>query len=142
MKSPRYLLAVLCGGLFANVLAASEAKSSADAALIARGDYLIEKIGLCADCHSPRNQRGEFIREAYLGGAPLGFAPTVPMPVWAPTAPPIAGLPTMTDAQAVKFLMTGERPDGSQPRPPMPAFRYNEEDARAAVAYLRSLAKK
>ncbi len=108
--------------------------------LIARGRYLVENVGLCADCHSPRNEKGEFIRELWLKGSPLAFQPLVPMP-WSPAAPPIAGLPSMNEAQAILFLQTGKRPDGSAPRPPMPEFRFNEGDASAVVAYLKSLAK-
>jgi hypothetical protein len=47
----------------------------------------------------------------------------------------------MTEAQAITFLQTGKRPDGTQPRPPMPEFRLDEADATAVVAYLKSLAK-
>jgi mono/diheme cytochrome c family protein len=108
--------------------------------LLKRGQYLVNNIGLCADCHSPRNEKGEYIREQWLMGSVLPMTPTVPMP-WAPAAPPIAGLPTMTQQQAVQFLMTGKRPDGSMPRPPMPEFRLNEEDATAVATYLKSLAK-
>jgi mono/diheme cytochrome c family protein len=111
------------------------------AGLVTRGRYLVENIGLCADCHSPRNERGEFIAGQSLMGAPLGFAPSFPMPAWAPVAPAIAGLPTMTEEQAVRFLREGVRPDGSRPRPPMPEFRLNEADARAVAAYLKSLAR-
>lgn len=106
-----------------------------------RGEYLVERIGLCADCHSARNQRGEIIRETHLRGAALPFAPTVPMP-WAPAAPPIAGLPSMTTEQAVTFLTTGKRPDGTTPRPPMPEFRFSEADAREIVAYLKAFEAK
>jgi mono/diheme cytochrome c family protein len=108
-------------------------------ALITRGRYLVEGIGLCADCHTPRNEKGEFVTAHWLRGAPIGFTPAVPMPVWSPVAPPIAGLPSMTSEQAVRFLMEGIRPDGSMPRPPMPPYRLNEEDARAMVAYLKSI---
>ena len=110
-------------------------------ALLLRGRYLVQNIGLCADCHSPRNERGELIPAQALMGAPIGFAPTVPMPAWSPAAPPIAGLPTMTEAEAVKFLQTGLRPDGSRPRPPMPEFRLNNADATAVAIYLKSLAR-
>lgn len=115
--------------------------SSAQAAdhLIVRGRYLVEHVGLCADCHSPRNEKGEFIRELWLMGATLPFSPAPHIPK--PVAPPIAGLPTMSEAQAAVFLQTGKRPDGSQPRPPMPPYRLNEADAQAVVAYLKSLAK-
>jgi hypothetical protein len=39
----------------------------------------------------------------------------------------------------VKFLTTGSDPDGKKARPPMPAFRLNARDARAAYLYLKSL---
>jgi mono/diheme cytochrome c family protein len=77
-----------------------------------------------------------------LQGAPLAFAPIGPMP-WAPIAPQIAGGPAgYTDGQFVNFLKTGARPDGSRPLPPMPGYRLNDEDARAVVAYIRSLASR
>lgn len=120
---------------------ALSAQPDDQAGLIARGRYLVENVGLCADCHTPRNERGEFIAARSLMGSPLGFAPSFPMPAWAPVAPPIAGLLTMTEAEAVKFMKEGVRPDGSRPLPPMPEFRFNEADARAVVTYLKSLAK-
>jgi hypothetical protein len=108
--------------------------------LLVRGRYLVEHVGLCADCHTPRNEKGQFLRDQWLKGAALPFQPMVPMP-WSPAAPPIAGLPSMTEEQAIAFLRTGKRPDGSIPRPPMPEFRFSAEDASAVVTYLRSLAQ-
>jgi len=107
--------------------------------ILERGRYIVEHVGMCVDCHSPRNERGEFVKEEWLQGAPLKFKPVVEMP-WAELAIPIAGLPTMTSDQGVHFLMTGEKPDGTHPRPPMPEYRLDREDAEAAVAYLKSLA--
>jgi mono/diheme cytochrome c family protein len=115
------------------------AQSTDRGALIARGYYLATAIGLCADCHSPRNEKGEFVAGMHLKGSPIAFAPSVPMPAWAAAAPPISGLPTMTEAEAVKFLRTGLKPDGTRPRPPMPEYRLNEADAAALAAYLKSL---
>ena len=109
-------------------------------ALIARGYYLATGVGLCIDCHSPRNEKGDYVAGMHLKGAAVPFAPAVPMPAWAPVAPAIAGLPQMTEEQAIKFLRTGLRPDGSRPRPPMPEYRLDEADARALAAYLKSLA--
>lgn len=91
--------------------------------LLVRGRYLVENVGLCADCHTPRNEQGQFIRAQWLKGAAL----------------PIAGLPSMTEEQAIAFMRTSKRPDGTTPRPPIPEFRFNEEDASAVVAYLKSL---
>ena len=108
--------------------------------LVNRGRYLVENVGMCSDCHTPHNEKGQLVRERLLLGSALPFAPTVPMP-WSPAAPPIAGLPAMTEGQAIAFFQTGKRPDGTFPRPPMPEFRLNEADATALTAYLKSLAK-
>lgn len=132
----RILLAAAALFLVATGLQAQPADR---AALLARGYYLATGIGLCTDCHSPRNEQGGFVAGQHLKGAPIPFAPAVPMPAWGAVAPPIAGLPTMTEAEAVTFLRTGLKPDGSRPRPPMPEYRLNEADAIALAAYLKSL---
>jgi len=31
-------------------------------AQIEHGKYLVERVGMCGDCHSPRNERGEFVK--------------------------------------------------------------------------------
>lgn len=105
-----------------------------------RGHYLVEHVGMCQDCHTPRDAKGEFDRSHWLQGAQIPFQPTVPMP-WAPASVYIAGLPTLTDQQAVTFLTKGELPGGRRPRPPMPEFRFDQRDAQDVVAYLRSLGK-
>lgn len=133
------LLAILTTVPLSAATVPAPAAAATPATLVARGRYLVEGIGLCADCHSPRNEKGEFVMAHWLRGAPIGFNPAAPMPAWAPVAPPIAGLPSMTVEQGVRFLMEGLRPDGSMPRPPMPAYRLNEQDARAVVAFLKSL---
>lgn len=111
---------------------------AATAASAERGRYIVEHVGLCNDCHSPRTEKGELIAERMLQGAPIPFTPTIPMP-WAPAAPAIAGLAQMTEAQAAHFLQSGELPGGRTPRPPMPPYRMNEQDARDVVAFLRTL---
>jgi mono/diheme cytochrome c family protein len=105
---------------------------------VARGKYLVTQIGLCQDCHTPRDQKGEYVQSKWLEGAPIGFNPSIEMP-WAGTAPPLAGLDGWTDPQILKFLTTGVDRDGKNPRPPMPSYRFNNADAKAVVAYLRSL---
>jgi mono/diheme cytochrome c family protein len=120
--------------------AGQKAKSQvSSAAKIARGKYLVEDIGKCADCHSPRNERGEFIKEQWLKGTVLDFKPAVPVPVWADKSVDIAGLPGWEKDAAIKFFMTGIAYNGLPPRPPMPEYRYNQQDAEAVVAYLKSL---
>lgn len=106
---------------------------------IERGKYLIDKVALCGDCHTPHDEKGEPIAGRKLQGAVLVFGPTVPVPVWAKTAPGIAGLPNWSDADVVALLSTGETTKGIRACPPMPAYRLTRPDAEAVVSYLRSL---
>jgi mono/diheme cytochrome c family protein len=106
---------------------------------IARGKYLAIDIGGCHDCHTPRDQQGQFIKDKWLQGAELIFKPAVPIPGWTSQSPGIAGLPGWTDQQAITFLSTGIAPDGTRANPPMPEYRFNHVDAAAVLAYLRSL---
>ena len=120
---------------------ASAASPEPDA--LTRGEYLVERVGMCADCHSPRDETGRFIPSQWLGGSPIGFAPKHKMPNWAEAAPPLAGLPEgYTQTQLAAFLETGRRQDGSEPRPPMPPYRFSRTDAEAVAAYLASLRSK
>lgn len=112
------------------------------ATTIARGKYLVESVGTCGDCHTPHDQKGEPIKDQWLQGAPLLFKPTIPMPVWADKAVGIAGLPGWEKDAAIKFLMTGIAYNGLPARPPMPQYRFNQQDATAIVAYLNSLEPK
>jgi cytochrome c553 len=113
--------------------------ATAGAQSLARGKYIVERTSMCADCHTPRDEKGQLITAKSLQGAPLGVQPIHPMP-WADTAPPIAGLPArFTPAQMTAFLETGKRPDGSMAKPPMPPYRFSHEDALAVTAYLKTL---
>ncbi|MBN8929302.1 MAG: hypothetical protein BGO51_11920 [Rhodospirillales bacterium 69-11] len=106
---------------------------------LARGKYLVEQVGMCGDCHTPRDAKGQPIADRHLTGAPIGFRPLHPMP-FAEHAPSLVGLPAhYTPAQFATFLETGKRPDGSMTLPPMPPYRFSKEDAWAVVDYLRSL---
>ena len=111
----------------------------ASEAQIKRGQYLVERVAMCADCHTARDWKGRQDREHWLQGAKLDFKPARIMP-WAAVAPAIAGLPTFaTDEPAVKYLETGINRDGKNSSPPMPQSRFDHDDAVAVVAYLRSL---
>ena len=135
-----FLAVTMVALLTVPMLAAQTAKSRTAAARVARGKYLVEDVGLCGDCHTARNDKGEPVKEQWLKGATLDFKPIAPVPVWADKAPAIAGLPGWEDGAAIKFLMTGIAYNGLPRRPPMPQFRFNVQDAQAIVAYLKSLA--
>ena len=105
---------------------------------IERGKYLVERASMCGDCHTPMTAKGEPDMSRWLQGSMLFFTPKMPVPNWADYAPPLAGLAGLTDAQVLQVLQKGSL-DGRPLRPPMPHFRFNQQDAEAIVAYLRSL---
>jgi mono/diheme cytochrome c family protein len=118
---------------------APRSAAQAPAGDAARGKYLVEQVARCGDCHSLKDAKGQPIAGKELRGAPLGFKPITPPADWADKAPNIAGLRAWDDADAVKFLMTGIAYNDLPPRPPMPQYHMNKEDASAIVAYLKSL---
>jgi mono/diheme cytochrome c family protein len=114
-------------------------KPTGSVSKIERGKYLIDRVALCGDCHTPHDEKGEPIAGQKLQGSALAFQPTVPVPVWAAKAPGIAGLPLWSDADIVALLSTGETTKGIRARPPMPSYGLTRQDAEAVVRYLRSL---
>ena len=82
-----------------------------------RGKYLVERVALCGDCHTPHDAQGRPIARKALQGAPVEIHPVRAIR-FADRAPAIAGLPDYTDEQMLTFLQTGRRPDGSTALPP------------------------
>ena len=114
----------------------------ARAAQIKHGQYIVERVGMCGDCHTPKTDSGDYDRTAWLQGDVLDFKPTHPTPSFVLVAPQIAGLPTLpTDELAIRFLETGTNAAGRTAMQPMPRIRLEHDDAVAVVAYLRSLKK-
>ncbi len=121
------------------ITSVSLAQSPGGSRDIARGQYLVEQVSLCGDCHTPRNEKGEPIQAQLLKGATMPYKPAVPTPVFADKAPNIAGLRGWEEADAIKFFMTGIAYNDLPARPPMPQYRFSREDAAAVTAYLKSL---
>ena len=106
---------------------------------IERGKYLVEEVAKCTECHTPRDERGQLKKEAWLQGAPIWIMPVHPNPTWADHAPALAGLPSLTPEQGERVLEQGTGPQGEALRPPMHIYHMNHEDAKAIVSYLSSL---
>jgi len=107
---------------------------------IQRGKYLVEEVAKCQECHTPRNQNNELDSDRWLQGAPTWIRPVFPTTDWAAFAPRLAGLPSYTDEQAERILEKGERANGGgEVQQPMHVYHMNHADAKAIVAYLRSL---
>lgn len=113
----------------------ANAKQKSDAA---RGRYLVERVMVCGECHTPRTD-GKPDLKRWLEGGPLPFVVSKKAAKYAPS---IAGLPNgWTRAQFVRFMESGITPNGVPARHPMPSFRLDSEDANAVADYLVSLKK-
>lgn len=114
---------------------AAEARQAGE---VARGEYIVNSVAMCVQCHSPRDDAGNIIESRKLTGAPMPVRGPSWSVAWAYQAPPIARLSGFTDEQIMALLTTGTATGRPRPMPPMPQFRMTREDAAAVIAYLRS----
>ncbi len=105
---------------------------------VARGEYLANRVAMCVQCHSMRDEKGVILESKKFHGGAIPFKSPWPDSEWAYQAPSLAGLPGFTDEQIVSLLTEGRIAGRQAPRSPMPPFRMNQEDAAAIAAYLRS----
>jgi mono/diheme cytochrome c family protein len=139
MLSRRFVLVLVGVVISYNLLSSQRAATTTSAEQLQHGEYLVLHVAMCVQCHTPRDQEGRLESTRLLQGAPMPVQSPFPSSPWAFQAPALAGLPGWTAAEAITFLQTGKRADGSSPRPPMPPFRFTQEDAMAIVAYLQAL---
>jgi len=114
---------------------------------IERGNYLVNTIMACGNCHSPRDSEGKIIADKALSG---GL--TFDTPAFLATAPNITpdvetGIGSWSDAEIRRALVEGMRPDhghlsGVPLAAIMPANFYKAllpDDLDAVIAYLRTV---
>jgi mono/diheme cytochrome c family protein len=110
------------------------APDASKSAQLNRGAYLVQALGHCGECHTPRNFLGGPKKDQYLGGA-KDIAPNL-----TPTR-----LKKSSDAELRDFLTTGLTADGDVPAKEMGEVIANTtsqltpDDLGAVIAYLRSL---
>ncbi len=127
----------------AAVVAAGVTAMASAETLLERGDYLVNTIAACGNCHTPKDSSGrEIVGEALSGGFEFddpGIGHVVGPNI---TPDPETGIGTWSEAQIVTALRDGKRPDGTIIGPPMPIPVYrqlSDRDAQAIAAYLRSV---
>lgn len=110
---------------------------------IERGAYLAAVMD-CAGCHTLGALLGAPDPEGHLAGSQVGFQ--IPgLGIFYPpnlTPDPETGLGRWSEADIIKAVRTGERPDGRMLAPAMPYRSYSaltDADAEALAAYLKSL---
>jgi mono/diheme cytochrome c family protein len=103
-----------------------------------RGAYLVNGLGHCAECHSPRNFLGGIVATQRFAGGPdpegKGWVPNITQ----------KGLGDWSEKDIAYFLETGQTPDGdtiggSMGRVIKNTSQLSPEDRAAIAAYLKSL---
>ena len=132
----------ICKGLLVTaVLLGAATVAQAQSEPVKRGDYLVNTIMTCQNCHTPIGPKGPMFDKALSGGLTFDEKP---FKVTAPniTPDPETGIGKWSDADIKKLLRTGVRPNGVLTAPAMPTAFYDiitEPDMNAIVAYLRTV---
>jgi mono/diheme cytochrome c family protein len=110
---------------------------------VERGKYLVAIMD-CTGCHTPGTSLGKPDMDRPLAGSEVGFQ--IPgLGIFYPpnlTPDPETGLGTWSEADIIKAVRTGVRPDGRQLAPVMPYHSYGrltDADAQALASYLKSM---
>jgi mono/diheme cytochrome c family protein len=131
----------------ANTNTADAAPADAGTDLIARGQYIVDVLAVCGDCHTPRLQNGMPDMDNYLAGAEC-FIDVMPANDSAGCLHTknltnhSTGLMNRTDAQIKDMFLNGMRPNGQALHSVMPYYQFHnmsDDDANAIVAYLRTV---
>ena len=104
-----------------------------------RGAYLVNSLGHCAECHSPRNFLGGIIEAQRFAGGPNPEGEG-----WVPNITQKGGLADWSVKDIAYFLETGQTPDGDTAGGSMARVIRNTsqlpaEDRAGIAEYLKSL---
>jgi mono/diheme cytochrome c family protein len=129
--------------LFVAASAAPAALSQQQSPPRSRGEYLATIMD-CGGCHTGGALVGQPDRRLHLAGSGIGFGVPGLGYFYPPNLTPDreTGLGTWSEAEIIRAVRTGVRPDGRQLASVMPWHNYavlTDEDAQALVRYLRSL---
>ncbi|MEL6806332.1 MAG: cytochrome c [Pseudomonadota bacterium] len=124
-------------GLWKLAFVSDDYVMAADTEVLARGRYLVEALGHCTECHTPRNAAGGLDRTRWMAGAPN--------PSGQGTIPNIT--PTALDwseGDLVEYFTSGFTPDYDSAGGKMADVvenlsRLPEEDRQAIAAYVIGL---
>ncbi len=130
--------ATMCAAL----LVATLGTASAQTDLVKRGDYLVNTIMTCGNCHTPKGPPAAIAGKDFSGGSQVWDEP--PFKVMGANITPDkeTGIGAWSDAELITLMRTGKRPNGVQIAEIMPTAFYaviTDNDMRAIVAYLRTL---
>ena len=127
---------------------ASTEKIEATPERVARGKYLVHHVTICFDCHSERTyayalpfKPGREGVGGFVWDQKIGFPGTLAASNLTPD--PETGLGQWTDGEILRAMREGVDQEGKALFPIMPYGHYrhlSDDDAKAIVAYLRTIA--
>ncbi|HQZ13451.1 MAG TPA: c-type cytochrome [Devosia sp.] len=123
----------------AGLIVAASAGMAVAAGSVERGDYLVNSIMGCGNCHTPIGAQG-FEQDKALSGRLVEDSPA--FTAIAANLTPAGPTKDWTDEQFAKAIREGIRPDGTLIGPPMPFEVYgkiSDDDLASVVAYLRTV---
>jgi mono/diheme cytochrome c family protein len=126
-------------GLAAVVAAAGGAVAQSP---VERGGYLVNSVGACGNCHTPRQQGVPDLSKRLSGGFQTFDEPWFTVKGANITPDKETGIGNWSDADLRKALLEGVRPNGVRLAPVMPYGFYKimaPADIDAIIAYLRSV---
>lgn len=111
-----------------------------DDPVLRRGAYLVNHLGHCGECHTPRNDLFGMQDTRYLAGEVVDgwLAPNL-------TADPLTGIGGWAEQEIIDYLRTGHAGNVVQAAGPMAQFvqhstsHLDDDDLAAMVAYLRTI---
>ena len=109
--------------------------------LVERGKYLVEVIGACGNCHTPKGPGGEIAEKHLAGGFVIeeAFGKAITPNI---TQDKETGIGSWTDQEIIRAIREGKGKDGKTLGPPMPYYLYrrlSDTDVKAMVAYLKTV---
>lgn len=131
MRTISIAAALICAG--------GAAWADAHADLVARGEYLVEGVMGCGNCHAEAGPTGPQPGNALTGRL---VEQNEAFTAVAPNITPAGRVSEWSDAELARAIREGIRPDGTVIGMPMPfpAYRHlSDDDLGAIVAYLRTL---
>jgi mono/diheme cytochrome c family protein len=126
-------------GLAAVVAAAGSVAAQSP---VERGSYLVNSVGACGNCHTPRQQGVPDLSKRLSGGFQTFDEPWFTVKGANITPDKETGVGNWSDDDLRKALLEGVRPNGVQLAPVMPYGFYKimaPADIDAIIAYLRSV---
>ena len=129
-------------GLLALVIGVALAgTASAQSDVVKRGDYLVNGILTCGNCHTPKGPSGDILEKAFSGGLSWDEPP---FKVTSPNVTPDkeTGIGNYTDAELKQLLRKGIKRNGATVAMIMPSGFYEimtDRDLNAVIAYLRTI---